>query len=103
MITVDKLKRMLRGDVTARTVVREALRRVHVSRARRREREQLAQLAQRARLCERCARMTASDILAHFQTRATPRFFPGVDSTERARWQQSLFLPKTPKRLTQDR
>src|SRR5260221_14681357 len=101
MITVDKLKRMLRGDVTARTVVREALRRVHVSRARRREREQLAQLAQPARLCERFARMTASDLLAHFQTRATPRFFPGFDSTETAELQRTLFPQETTQLLTQ--
>ena len=101
MITVDKLKRMLRGDVSARTVVLEALRRVRVLRARRSEREQLAQLAQPARLREPFARMTASDLLAHFQSRATPQFFPGFDSTETAELQRTLFPKETTQLLAQ--
>ena len=101
MITVDKLKRMLRGDVSARTVVLEALRRTRVLRARRREREQLAQLAQPARLGEAFARMTASELLAHFQSRATPQFFPGFDSTETAELQRTLFPKETTQLLAQ--
>ena len=102
MITVDKLKRMLRGDVSARTVVLEALRRVRVLRARRSEREQLAQLAQPARLREPFARMTPSDLLAHFQSRATPEFFPGFASaSQSAELQTSLFPNETSRLLAQ--
>src|ERR1700674_4101915 len=101
MITVDKLKRMLRGDVSARTVVLEALRRTRVSRARRGEREQLVQLAQPARLCEPFARMTASELVAHFQSRAKPKFFPGFASTETAELQRTLFPKETTQLLAQ--
>jgi hypothetical protein len=100
MITVDKVKRMLRGDVSARTVVLEALRRMRVRRERRGEREQLAQLAQPARLCEPFARMTATELLAHFQSRATPQFFPGFASLSKsAELQQNLFPHETSKLL----
>src|ERR1700693_1162893 len=77
MSIVVKIKHTVRGDITLRTFVLEAVRRIRVLRARRREREQLAQLAQPARLCESFARMTASELLAHFQSRATPECFPG--------------------------
>jgi hypothetical protein len=102
MIAVDKLKRMLRGDVSVRTIVLEALRRARVARARRSEREQLAQLAQPARLCESFARMTASELLAHFQSRASPQFFPGFGLTpEVAELQTSLFPKETAQLLAQ--
>jgi hypothetical protein len=104
MSTVDKLKRMLRGDVSARTVVLEALRRVRVLRARRSEREQLAQLAQPARLREPFARMTAPELRAHFQSRATPEFFPGFASaSESAELQASLFPNETSQLLARAR
>jgi Heparinase II/III-like protein/Heparinase II/III N-terminus len=102
MITVDKLKRMLRGDVSARTVVLETLRRTRVLRSRRRERDQLAQLAQPARLCEPFARMTASELVAHFQSRTKPQFFPGFDS-ETADLQRTLFPKETIQLLAQAR
>jgi uncharacterized heparinase superfamily protein len=101
MIAVSKLKRMLRGDVSARTLVREAIRRIRVLRARRRERRQLAQLAQPARLRESFARMTATELLAHFQSRATPEFFPGFASSESAELQTSLFPNETSQLLAQ--
>src|SRR5258708_20737806 len=98
MITVDKLKRMLRGDVRARTFVLEAIRRTRGLRARRREREQLAHLAQPARLCEPFARMTAPDLLAHFHSRATPQFVPGFSqAAESAQLQQT----QSPNRTSQ--
>ncbi len=102
MITVDKLRRMLRGDVSARTVVLEALRRIRVLRLRRSEREQLTTLNQQpARLGEDFARMSASDLLAHFRSRATPQFFPGFDSTETAELQRTLFPKETTQLLAQ--
>jgi uncharacterized heparinase superfamily protein len=102
MITISKMKRMLRGDVSVRTFVLEAVRRTRVLRARQREREQLAQLAQPARLCEPFARMTATELLAHFQSRATPKFFPGFASAAKsAELQQTLFPNETSKLLAQ--
>src|SRR6266699_6274987 len=102
MITISKMKRMLRGDVSLRTAVLEAIRRIRVLRVSRRERGQVAQLAQPARLCEPFARMTGTDLLAHFQSRATPQFFPGLASaTESAELQQILFPNETSKLLSQ--
>src|SRR5713226_4536343 len=102
MVTVDKLKRMLRGDVSARTFVLEAIGRTRVLRARRRERKQLAHLAQPARLCEPFARMTAPELLAHFQSRVTPQFFPGfAQAAESAELQQTLFPNETSELLAQ--
>src|SRR5713101_1687404 len=103
MITISKMKRMLRGDVSARTAVLEAIRRIRVLRARRREREQLTTLNQQpARLGEEFARMPASDLLAHFQSRATPEFFPGFGSTSgSAELQASLFPNETSRLLAQ--
>src|SRR5712692_5801652 len=103
MITISKMKRMLRGDVSARTAVLEAIRRTRVLRARRREREQLTTLnRQPARLSEEFARMPASDLLAHFQSRATPEFFPGFGSTSgSAELQASLFPNETSRLLAQ--
>jgi hypothetical protein len=93
MKTVAKIRRMLRGEVDARTLLREATRRIQVSRARQREREQLATLNQQpASLREDFARLPPSDLLAHFQSRATPQFFPGFTSaSETAELQRTLF------------
>ena len=102
MITISKMKRMLRGDVSARTAVLEAIRRIRVLRVSRIEREQVSQLAQPARLCEPFARMTAPELFAHFQSRATPQFFPGFASaSESAELQQTLFPNETSKLLAQ--
>jgi len=92
----------VRGDITLRTFVREAIRRIRVLRARRQEREQLAELAHPARLREPFAQMTASELLAHFQSRVTPEFFPGFASaTESAESQASLFPNETSQLLAQ--
>src|SRR5260370_4228285 len=103
MLTVNKLKRMFGGDVSARTAVLEAVRRIRVLRARRWEREQLTTLNQQpARLGEEFARMPASDLLAHFHSRATPEFFPGFASTSgSAELQASLFPNETSRLLAQ--
>src|SRR5712691_10654295 len=91
-----------RGDITLRTFVREAIRRIRVLRARRQEREQLAELAHPARLREPFAQMTASELLAHFQSRVTPEFFPGFASaTESAESQASLRPNETSQLLAQ--
>ena len=91
MSIVVKIKHTVRGDITLRTFVQEAIRRVRVLRARRREREQLAELAQPARLRETFARMTATELVAHFQSRATPEFFPGfISGSTTAELQRTL-------------
>jgi uncharacterized heparinase superfamily protein len=96
MTTVVKIKWKVRGKISARTFFREAIRRIRVLRARRREREQLAELAPPARLREPFARMTASKLLAHFQSRATPEFFPGFSSASTtAELQRTLFQRET--------
>jgi len=98
-----RFRRTMRGDITLRTFVLEAIRRIRVLRARRREREQLTTLNQQpARLGEEFARMPASDLLAHFQSRATPEFFPGFGSTSgSAELQASLFPNETSRLLAQ--
>jgi hypothetical protein len=102
MSIVVKIKHTVRGDITLRTFVLEAVRRIRVLRSRRREREQLAQLAQPARLCEPFAQMTATKLLAHFQSQATPAFFPGFASaSESAELQTSLFPDKTSELIAQ--
>jgi hypothetical protein len=93
---------MLRGEVSARTVSLEVIRRIRVTRTRQREREQLAELAQPARLGESFAQMTPADLLAHFQSRATQEFFPGFAlASESAKSQASLFPNETSQLLTQ--
>ncbi len=103
MSIVVKIKHTVRGDITLRTFVLEAIRRIRVLRARRREREQLTTLNQQpARLGEEFARMPASDLLAHFHSRATPEFFPGFASTSgSAELQASLFPNETSRLLAQ--
>src|SRR5712692_8376465 len=103
MSIVVKIKHTVRGDITLRTFVQEAIRRVRVLRARRREREQLAELAQPARLRETFARMTATELVAHFQSRATPEFFPGFAAAGKAtaELQRNIFPNETSQLLAQ--
>src|SRR3954468_14450248 len=97
MKLISKTKRVLRGDVTARTAASEALRRVNAKLAERRERASLAELNQRpARLREEFARVRASDLLAHFRSRVRPKFFPGfADPKQTADLQRQLFPRET--------
>jgi hypothetical protein len=81
MSLVGKMKRALRGEVDARTVALEALRRGRVALRQRREREMLDELdARPARLHSEFARLTASNLLAHFRERNAPKFLPGLDA-----------------------
>src|SRR4051794_32218082 len=97
MKLISKTKRVLRGEVTARTAASEALRRVNAKLAERRERASLAELNQRpARLREEFARVRAADLLAHFRSRTRPKFFPGCEDLKRtATLQQQLFPKET--------
>ena len=98
----SKAKRVLRGDVSARTAALEAMRRLRVLRARRRERAELAELNQQpARLREEFARIRAEDLLAHFRSRAKPKFFPGFqDAAVTAQAQRQIFPDETVRLLS---
>src|SRR3989449_3222912 len=102
MKIVSSAKRMLRGDVSARTAALEAMRRLRVLRARRRERAELAELNQQpARLREEFARIRAEDLLAHFRSRAKPKFFPGFqDAAVTAQAQRQIFPDETVRLLS---
>src|SRR5437762_14352849 len=103
MKIVSTARRMLRGDVSARTAALEARRRLRVLAARRRERAELAELnRQPARLREELARIRASDLLAHFRSRIQPKFFPGLqDPTATAHAQRQIFPDETLRLLSQ--
>jgi hypothetical protein len=98
MITLSRIKRMLRGEVSMRTAVLETLRRLRAGLARRRERAKLTQLDQQpARLREEFARLSPEELLAHFRSRDTPEFFPGfaAGAQQTATLQQELFPDET--------
>src|SRR6185503_13448100 len=102
MSTVSKIKRMLRGEVDARTAALEAMRRLRQSVAQRRERAQVAELArQPARLNPDFARLSAAELLAHFRSRHfqdnSPEFFPGFAAAAKAtaQLQAELFPDQT--------
>lgn len=105
MSLVGKMKRALRGEVDARTVARETLRRSRVALRQRRERAMLDELnARPASLRAEFERLNTSDLLAHFQQRSAPRFFQGfnvgaLDTT--AGLQRRLFPAETENLLEQ--
>jgi len=104
MITFAKIKRMLRGDVSARTAALEAVRRIRATLDRRRERASLSLIdRQPARLGEEYARLRAQDLLAHFRSRQLPEFFPGfaAGAQQTATLQQELFPDQTADLITQ--
>jgi hypothetical protein len=96
-------KRMLRGEVSARTAALEVMRRMNMTLERRRERASLVTLdPQPARLREEFARIRASDLLAHFRSRVTPKLLPGFDNLKRtAALQRELFPAATEQLLNQ--
>jgi hypothetical protein len=92
---VSKVKRALRGEVDARTIALEALRRSRAARERRTERASLERLAQTpARLRAEFARMPPPELLDYFRKRTSPNFLPGCDASRSqttAALQRSLF------------
>ncbi len=97
MKILSTAKRMLRGEVSARTAANEAMRRFRVSLERRRERAELAELNRMpARLRQEFARMSGPELLAHFRLRKSPQFFPGFTASQgTAELQQSSFSNET--------
>jgi hypothetical protein len=99
---IPRIKRALRGEVDARTVALEALRRSRMARSRRRERARLELLDKTpARLVSFFARERPTEMLDHFRRRAAPAFLPGLslqaDST--ASLERELFPSETEKLL----
>ncbi|HEX8775843.1 MAG TPA: alginate lyase family protein [Pyrinomonadaceae bacterium] len=96
---MPKLRRALRGEVDARAVALETLRRGRASLARRRERSSLKHLdEQPARLRALYARLSSSELLEHFRRRTSPKFPPGFDASNgesAARLQRELFPRET--------
>src|SRR5882672_342035 len=89
-----ELRRLLRGKVDARTIALETKRRIRVARERRRERSMLGELNQQpAQLREDFARMSSAELAAHFQSRASPQFFPGFASASITAEQQKTLFP----------
>lgn len=85
----DRIRRALRGDVSARAVVLEAGRRGLVALRQSRERALLRRARESdggayepARLAGNCARMSGAELLEHFRARETPRFFEGFGEIE---------------------
>jgi hypothetical protein len=105
MKIISTTKRVLRGEVNARTAALEATRRMRVMNMRRREKASLAELnRQPARLREEFARVRASDLLAHFHSRTQPKFFPGIQDFEAtARLQQAVLPDETSGLVTRAR
>lgn len=95
---IPKLRRALRGEVDARTLALEAVRRSRARLRRRRERAMLDELNERrARLRPEYARMPARELLEHFRSRTNPKFLPGFDAPalSLASLQRELFPDET--------
>jgi hypothetical protein len=104
MTILTKIKRMLRGEVSARTATQEALRRTGASLERRRERASLSLLdRQPARLQLEFSQLSAAELLAHFRSRQSPEFFPGftTDAIRTVVLQQELFPDETTQLINQ--
>ena len=98
----------LRGEVDARTLALEALRRSRVALGRRRERAMLDVFNERrARLCAEYAAAPASELLEHFRHRTSPKFLPGfahqASSSTVANLQRELFPDETARLLERAR
>ena len=103
MKIIAKTRRVLRGEVDPRAAALEAMRRVSVRNARRKEQSQLNELNQQpARLRQEFAHTSAADLLAHFRARSRPQFFPGFqDLATTARMQSQIFSEDTARLLQQ--
>ncbi|HEX8142174.1 MAG TPA: alginate lyase family protein [Pyrinomonadaceae bacterium] len=96
---IPKLRRALRGEVNARAVALETLRRGRERLRRRRERASLERRAEQpARLSAEYAHLSSTELLAHFRRRTSPKFPPGFAASNRestARLQRELFPVET--------
>ena len=103
MKIVSKIRRMLRGEVNTGTATLEALRRINSGLEERQERRELESLnRQPATLTEEFARLSKADLLAHFRTRASPQFLPGLGEAARTADFQRQHFPLETERLIAD-
>jgi uncharacterized heparinase superfamily protein len=103
LVELSKIKRLLRGDVNAGTATLEALRRARVRLGQRSEYTKLAKLnRQPARLTSEFIKLSAADLLAHFRTRKSPRFFAGFQELETATAMQQQLFPDETARLLRE-
>ncbi|HYR76914.1 MAG TPA: alginate lyase family protein [Pyrinomonadaceae bacterium] len=108
MSTFSKIKRMLRGEVDARTATQEAMRRLRGAGELRRERALIDELnRQPARLRPEFADLSSAELLAHFRSRnlrqGSPEFFPGFAGSAKvtAESQREVFPNETAQLLSE--
>ena len=108
MSTFSKIKRMLRGEVDARTATQEAMRRLRGAGELRRERALIDELnRQPARLRPEFADLSPAKLLAHFRSRnlrqGSPEFFPGFAGSAKvtAESQREVFPNETAQLLSE--
>ncbi len=93
MSLIRKIKRAVRGEVAAKTLVLESVRRSRVAIAARRERASLKEgRSETARLHSQFSNIAPVELLKHFRERTTPFFLPGFSSEANKNSQQ--LLPK---------
>lgn len=95
---IPRLRRALRGEVDARTLMRETLRRSRVARLRSRERAQLELLDKTpARILRALKNISGAELLEHFRSRQAPAFLPGFSTPpdDMADCQRTLFPEET--------
>ena len=101
---IPRVRRALRGEVSAATLAREAFRRSRAALQRDRERARLELLDKTpARFTSAFKNMKAADLLQHFRERTEPGFLPGfsLSADEMAAEQRRLF-PEETKRLIKE-
>ncbi len=99
MSILRKIKRVARGDVNAKAVALEVIRRSSIAIRSRRERATLSKsIERRAALRPSFTRMPAAELLAHFRLRTKPLFMPGF-SRDTESSQLTLFPEETRKLL----
>ncbi|HEU5240174.1 MAG TPA: alginate lyase family protein [Pyrinomonadaceae bacterium] len=100
---ISTTRRILRGDVTARTAALEATRRVRAMKARRSEQAQLAEFDRRPpRFRKEFEQVHGSELLAYFHSRAQPKSFPGLQSPTRTSQLQQQSFPDQTKQLVME-
>lgn len=91
---------MLRGRISARRAALEALRRLQLARAQRRERGTLDQLSsQPAQLLPEFQNLSVADLLRHFSERTTPAFLRGFQTVDKTAALQRTLFPVETERL----
>ncbi len=100
MTIIRRIKRALRGEVAARTLALEAVRRRKISSQQSRERATLDQETSRnARLRAEFAELDAAKLLNHFRSRREPQFFSGFSDLASTKDLQQRIFPEDTRAL----